>query len=324
MPKSGEPKQHVPVFVGSTYEDLKDYRTAVREALHRLEAIVRGMEYFGSKPGTPKNECLKAVQSCKAYIGIFAMRYGSIDDESGKSMTHIEYDEAQRLRLPTLIYIIDEERQPVLPIFVDTGEKAQLLRDLKEELKKNYQISFFTTPEDLAKRIGQDLPAVLEGVGVHLEPEPQEGPKVDASTGLRLLFDNRAALTQDPPGVLRRLLFVSVINDARIALDKCILQGIITGANGGEHAYRLCAPFSLLIDEHKETPVLEYNLDDKRHLIMPIFWKQEKGEWKREPGGLVVSEGEEIVLQALSSAPRAVRLRLAPSFEGNHWKFDVI
>ena len=51
MPKSGEPKQHVPVFVGSTFEDLKDYRTAVREALHRLETIVKGMEYFGSKPG---------------------------------------------------------------------------------------------------------------------------------------------------------------------------------------------------------------------------------------------------------------------------------
>ena len=47
-------------------------------------------------------------------------------------MTHIEYDEAQRLRLPTLVYIIDEDRQPILPIFVDTGEKAEKLRDLKE------------------------------------------------------------------------------------------------------------------------------------------------------------------------------------------------
>jgi hypothetical protein len=185
MPKAGEPKQHVPVFVGSTYEDLKDYRTAVREALHRLETIVRGMEYFGSKPGTPKDECLKSVQSCKAYIGVFAMRYGSIDEESGKSMTHVEYDEAQRLHLPTLIYIIDEERQPVLPIFVDTGEKAQLLRELKEELKKNYQVSFFTTPEDLAKRIAQDLPPVLEGIGVHFEPEPQQVIEEDAKELLK-------------------------------------------------------------------------------------------------------------------------------------------
>jgi hypothetical protein len=185
MPKSGEPKQHVPVFVGSTYEDLKDYRNAVMDALHRLETIVHGMEYFGSKPGTPKDECLKAVQACKAYIGIFAMRYGSIDDESSKSMTHIEYDEAQHLGLPTLVYIIDENRQPVLPIFVDIGEKAQLLKELKEELKKKYQVSFFTTPDDLARRIAQDLPPILEGMGVHLEPEPQQVIQEDAKEILK-------------------------------------------------------------------------------------------------------------------------------------------
>jgi len=185
MPKSGEPKQHVPVFVGSTYEDLKEYREAVREALHRLETIVHGMEYFGSKPQAPKEECLKAVNSSKAYIGIFAMRYGSIDPESQKSMTHIEYDEAQKLRLPTLIYVIDEEHQPVLPKFVDTGENAKKLSELKEEIKKKYQVSFFTSPDDLAKRVTQDLPSVLEGIGVVLEQEPQTLVQADSNEILK-------------------------------------------------------------------------------------------------------------------------------------------
>jgi hypothetical protein len=213
MPKSGEPKQHVPVFVGSTYEDLKDYRVAAIEALHRLETIVRGMEYFGSKPGTSKNECLKAVQSCKAYIGVFAMRYGSIDQESGKSMTHVEYDEAQRLGLPTLIYIIDEERQPILPKFVDTGEKAQLLRDLKEEIKKKYQVSFFTTPEDLAKRIAQDLPSILEGIGVRLDTEPAQVAEDQKQPRLQCSFSN------DIAGCVRRqviLTHLPIINNPTI------------------------------------------------------------------------------------------------------------
>src|SRR4051812_41102682 len=104
---SGQSEQHLPIFVGSTYEDLIDYRKAAGEALHRLETIVRGMEYFGSKPGSPKVECLKAVASCRIYIGIFAMRYGSIDEETGKSMTHLEYEEAVRLNLPSLIYLLD-------------------------------------------------------------------------------------------------------------------------------------------------------------------------------------------------------------------------
>lgn len=178
--KLGQPKQHVPVFVGSTYEDLKDYRSAAREALHQLEAIVRGMEYFGSKPGSPKEECLKVVQSCKAYIGIFAMRYGSIDEETGKSMTQLEYEEAVRLGLPILIYLIAEQNQPILPKHVETGKSAQLLQELKIELKKKYMVSFFTTPEDLAKRISQDLPPILQDIGVMIESEPKEILTADA------------------------------------------------------------------------------------------------------------------------------------------------
>ena len=124
------------------------------------------MEYFGSKPGRPKDECLKAVSSCRIYIGIFAMRYGSIDEETGKSMTQLEYEEACRLKLPSLIYLIDEDKQPVLPKFVETGEKAELLKILKGELKKKFTVSFFTTPEDLAKRIAQDLPPLLKSAGI--------------------------------------------------------------------------------------------------------------------------------------------------------------
>lgn len=174
MDRIGGPKQYVPIFVSSTHEDLKDYRTAVREALHRLEIIVRGMEYFGSKPGSPKDECLKAVKSCRVYIGIFAMRYGSIDKKTGKSITHLEYEEAQRLGLPTLIYLIDEENQPVLPKFVDIGENARKLADLKAELKQRLTVSFFTTPEDLAKRITQDLPPILQDIGVEIQKEEDE------------------------------------------------------------------------------------------------------------------------------------------------------
>ena len=65
--KPGEHKQHVRIFVGSTFEDLKDYRRAVRHSLGQLETIVRGMEYFGSKPRSPVEECLAAVRSCTVY-----------------------------------------------------------------------------------------------------------------------------------------------------------------------------------------------------------------------------------------------------------------
>jgi hypothetical protein len=167
--KVGERKQHVPIFVGSTFEDLKDYRRAVRDALSQIETIVRGMEYFGSKPGSPVDECLAAVRSCKVYIGIFGMRYGSVPEGYDRSMTHLEYDEAQQCELPSLIYIIDEEVQPILPKYVETGQGAEALRSLKEQLKRRHVVSAFTTPEDLARRVLHDVPETLRTIGTAVE-----------------------------------------------------------------------------------------------------------------------------------------------------------
>lgn len=187
MTEPYQSREQIPIFIGSTFEDLQEYRMAVREALHRLKTIVHGMEYFGSKPRSPKVECLNAVQSCKVYIGIFAMRYGSIDEETGKSMTHLEYEEASQIGLPMLIYLLDEEKQPVLPKYVDTGQSAKLLQELKNELKKKYTVSFFTTPDDLSRRVSQDLPPVLELIRV----SKKKYPFVDGKHNIEVEHDGK-------------------------------------------------------------------------------------------------------------------------------------
>lgn len=185
MTKAGEMKQHVPIFVGSTFEDLKDYRRAVRDALSQLETIVHGMEYFGSKPGSPVDECLRIVRSCKVYIGIFGMRYGSVPENHDRSMTHLEYAEAQRCNLPSLIYIIDEEMQPILPKYVETGPGADALRSLKEHLRKRHVVSTFTSPEDLARRVLHDVPEVLRNIGTEMEGQLPDKKSTNSADVLR-------------------------------------------------------------------------------------------------------------------------------------------
>jgi hypothetical protein len=61
-------KEYVSIFVGSTYSDLIEYRKSVMETLHKLKTIVNGMEYFGSKPGSPLEECLNSVRDSQIYI----------------------------------------------------------------------------------------------------------------------------------------------------------------------------------------------------------------------------------------------------------------
>jgi len=82
-------------------------------------------------------------------------------------MTHIEYDEAQRLGLSSLVYILNEDH-PIPAKDVETGAGAEKLQALKEQLKKRHTVSFFTTPEDLQARIMHDVPSQLEEMGVEV------------------------------------------------------------------------------------------------------------------------------------------------------------
>lgn len=157
---------HMPatIFLGSTFIDLERHRALIRDSITRLEQNSKAMEFFGALPDTPKEECLRLVRSANAYIGVFGMRYGYIDEASGKSLTHLEYEEAQAIRLPSLIYIMDEDAHPVLPKHVDVGIAAEKLRTLKQQLKDRHVVNFFSSPEDLAARVTQDLVRLLGAV----------------------------------------------------------------------------------------------------------------------------------------------------------------
>jgi len=145
------------IFVSSTFSDLQHHRQLVREAIGRLELGSTAMEFFGALPDTPKEECLRLVRSANAYIGIFAMRYGFVDPETGKSLTQLEYEEAQTVRLPSLIYLLDEETHLLLPKHVDTGLSAEKLRGFKGTLKNSHVVNFFSSPEDLVAKVTQDV-----------------------------------------------------------------------------------------------------------------------------------------------------------------------
>ena len=178
---------------------MQDYRRKVQEALTQLETIVRGMEQFGSKPGSPVDECLRVVGSCMVYVGIFGMRYGSIPDGHDLSMTHLEYNEAQRLNLPSLIYLLDEN-QAIPAKDVETGPGADKLRALKEHLKKRHVVSFYTTPEDLQARILHDVPALLKDLGAEVSAVPTSEPTDDEILlqfgKLPKLFRNRSVTVE--------------------------------------------------------------------------------------------------------------------------------
>lgn len=173
-------KQHVPIFISSTYEDLIPYRNEVNRVLNRLEQIVKGMEYFGSNPQDSLSVCLSQLKECKLCISIIGMRYGSIDDKTGLSYTQLEYNEAIKQGIPTLIYIIDEN-YPIPSKYVDRDNKAEKLEAFKTELKKRHTVSFFKSPEDLGNKLSNDVINVLSSL---------EEISIDSENAVNIQEDN--------------------------------------------------------------------------------------------------------------------------------------
>lgn len=151
------------IFVSSTYIDLQPERNAVREAILRLQQRYFGMEYFGSDPERPKEVSLARVERSSVYLGIIAHRYGTIDEETDKSITQLEYEAARQIRIPTLMYFKDS-KCPIEPTsqFIDFDPPyREKLAKFKELITSDCTIQTFTSPDDLAAKVTADLAKLM-------------------------------------------------------------------------------------------------------------------------------------------------------------------
>ncbi|MDX2137030.1 MAG: DUF4062 domain-containing protein, partial [Chloroflexota bacterium] len=76
------------VFISSTSRDLADYRAAAVEICLRMGYTPIAMEYFSAMPVGATAGSLHKLDTADLYVGIFAHRYGYIEDEAdGRSVT---------------------------------------------------------------------------------------------------------------------------------------------------------------------------------------------------------------------------------------------
>ena len=113
----------LPIFVSSTFLDLEEHRASVREIIRQIGAVDVAMEHLGARDERPKDECLRLIRlESKAFIGIYAHRYGYIPKGDTCSITEAEYDAASSAGLTRLVYIVDEN-VPWQKKFIDQGSK---------------------------------------------------------------------------------------------------------------------------------------------------------------------------------------------------------
>jgi nucleoside 2-deoxyribosyltransferase len=92
------------VFVSSTYEDLREERQEVMQALLELDCIPSGMELFPAANEDQWTLIKKVIDDCDYYLVIVGGRYGSIGPE-GKSHTQMEYEYAILKGKPVVAFL---------------------------------------------------------------------------------------------------------------------------------------------------------------------------------------------------------------------------
>jgi hypothetical protein len=139
----------VRAFLSSTFLDLRELREEVRRRLGEIfGAHLITMETFGSDEAEPKITSVRRVRECDLFIGIYARRYGTVDPDTGKSITELDLEEAERARSAgsiagILLYVLDD--QAPWPAKYDDTDPAQIekLARLKERIRQ-YTVTRFS------------------------------------------------------------------------------------------------------------------------------------------------------------------------------------
>lgn len=149
------------VFVSSTYEDLQEERKKVMEALLQMNCFPVGMEYFNASDDSQWEVIKSLIRECDYYVLIVAGRYGSIEEESGKSYTQKEFEYAIEQGVPVISFVHQcPESLPGTKIERDPL-KREKLESFKDSIKKKL-CKFWKNADGLSSQVVLSLTSLIK------------------------------------------------------------------------------------------------------------------------------------------------------------------
>ena len=153
-------KKKLQIFVSSTFTDLKKERQAAVEAILKSGNIPAGMELFTAENESQLDTIKRWINESDVYCLILGGRYGSIEPQSKKSYTEIEYDYAKSIEKPTFAVVITDEylNKKVKENNIDfiERENSEKLKQFRDKVLSNIS-SFYESPNDIKLAIHETL-----------------------------------------------------------------------------------------------------------------------------------------------------------------------
>ena len=157
---------HLRVFVSSTITECAKERCVVRKAIRSINHEPILFEDIGARPYPPREVYKSRLESSQIFIGIYRESYGWAAPDMEVSGIEDEYRIATERGMDRLIYIYK------IPSSRDTK-----LQDLIDEIKNSgITISFYRDPEELERRVRDDLTSLVSNRFVDQAIVSQESP----------------------------------------------------------------------------------------------------------------------------------------------------
>lgn len=104
----------------------RSFVDAAESAVIRAEDTPLDMAYFTADQRPPAQVCRDAVRSADVFVGIVGFRYGSlVRDRLELSYTELEFEEAGKIGLDRLVFLLGENAQGPAELFRDIEHGAR-------------------------------------------------------------------------------------------------------------------------------------------------------------------------------------------------------
>ena len=140
------------VFVSSTFEDLKDERLQVSNALAKAGYIAAGMELFPASDQQQLEYIQRIINRSDYYVVLIGARYGSLAD-NGLSYTESEFEYAKSKGIPVLAFLPSDPAKIAVGKTEFDASKRKKLAAFKAKLKTGRIVEHWTNVDDLCLKV---------------------------------------------------------------------------------------------------------------------------------------------------------------------------